>query len=327
MAYTILNTDGTTLVLLADNTVDNVSTSLSLVGKNVSSYGEYWNNNLVKLAANFASSSSSPPRNPLKGQLWYDTTSRRLKIYDNGFKSLNGAVVSETQPNELSTGDLWFDSANNQLNLYNNSYLYLVGPAYPKSAGKNGWNLPTNNIRNISSNTEKVSLLYNYGDFVGSLSTTTFQMYQLDSQTYFNNTNTALVSGLTIKGDVQFTGKSKDNYLSLTVDIDKITPSNFDVTDAGHFAVQTNTIIDILNAMFPVASISSQINNPANATSIEPGVVPGSEARVFCMYTAPVTGYQIRRFYSRRDTSGWDYYIIDPVNVTMTNVIINSVSV
>ena len=236
-------------------------------------------------------------------------------------------MVSETQPTELSTGDLWFDSANNQLNLYNNSYLYLVGPAYPKSAGKNGWNLPTSGIRNISSNTEKVSLLYNYGDFVGMLSTSTFRMYQSDSLTYFNTTSTAIVSGLTVKGDIQFTGKSKDNYLSLTVDIDKITPSNFDVSDSGHFVVQTNTIVNILNAMFPVNSITPQINNPSNAISIENGVVPGSEARVLCTYSAPVTGYQIRRFYSRRDISGWDYYIIDPVNITMTNVIINSVSV
>jgi len=74
MAYTISNTDGTTLVTLGDRTIDRTTTSLTLVGKNYSGYGEFINNNFIKLSANSASSSSSPPRTPLKGQLWYDTT-------------------------------------------------------------------------------------------------------------------------------------------------------------------------------------------------------------------------------------------------------------
>ena len=58
MAYTILNTDGTTLLLLADGTVDQSATSLALVGRNVNSYGQYLNNDLVKILANSANTSS-----------------------------------------------------------------------------------------------------------------------------------------------------------------------------------------------------------------------------------------------------------------------------
>ena len=49
MAYSILNSNGTTLTILVDGTVDKSSTSLDLVGKNVAHYGQYLNNNLIKL--------------------------------------------------------------------------------------------------------------------------------------------------------------------------------------------------------------------------------------------------------------------------------------
>lgn len=319
MAYTILNTDGTTLLLLADNEIDNVTTSLTLVGRNIDGYGEYLNNNFVKLTANFASSSGSPPRSPLKGQLWYDTTSRRLKIYDNGFKSLNGAIVANDQPSDLSSGDLWFDSTNNQLNLYSNNSTYLIGPAFPKSVGKNGWQLPTAPIKDFGLNVQKVSLLNNYGAFVGMMSTTSFRISTSDALTYFNtSTATTIVSGLTIKGDIQHTGKTNNSYLSLTVDIDKITPSNADITDINHFYNQNNVIKEILNVMYPInTTTNATILNQGNSVSVEKGILSGSECRVLCLFTSPQPGYQSRRFLAKRDGK-WDIY---PINSALDNII------
>jgi hypothetical protein len=80
MAYTIYNTDGTVLSTIAVGEVDNFSTSLDLIGKNVNNYGEYYNNNLVKLLTNFASVESEEPSQPQTGQLWYNKTEKQLKI-------------------------------------------------------------------------------------------------------------------------------------------------------------------------------------------------------------------------------------------------------
>ena len=49
MAYTINKTDGSILIQLGDSKVDQLSTDLTLIGKNVSNYGEVFNENLVHL--------------------------------------------------------------------------------------------------------------------------------------------------------------------------------------------------------------------------------------------------------------------------------------
>ena len=54
MAYTIKKSDGTILLTLGDTKVDQLTSSLALIGKNVDSYGQYYNNNLIGLLENFA---------------------------------------------------------------------------------------------------------------------------------------------------------------------------------------------------------------------------------------------------------------------------------
>jgi len=68
MAYKINKTNGALLVDLIDGTVDTNSTSLTLVGRNYSGYGEAFNENFVKLLENFSNTNS--PTNPIAGQLW-----------------------------------------------------------------------------------------------------------------------------------------------------------------------------------------------------------------------------------------------------------------
>ena len=43
MAYTINKTDGSILVQLDDSKIDQLSSDLTLIGKNVSNYGELFN--------------------------------------------------------------------------------------------------------------------------------------------------------------------------------------------------------------------------------------------------------------------------------------------
>ena len=67
MAYTIYNNDGTVLLTLADGTTDDITTSLTLVGRNINSYGQIYNQNLIKLMGHFAG--ANEPTSPIIGQL------------------------------------------------------------------------------------------------------------------------------------------------------------------------------------------------------------------------------------------------------------------
>lgn len=53
---------------------------LILPGKGRIDYGELYNENLLHILENF--SSSQPPTDPTKGQLWYDSLNKALKVYD-----------------------------------------------------------------------------------------------------------------------------------------------------------------------------------------------------------------------------------------------------
>lgn len=82
MPYTIDYSDSAkTPIVVNDGTVD-TTTSLALIGKNTSRFGEFLNENLVHILENFASGTG--PVNPTEGQLWYDTSESYLKIFDNG---------------------------------------------------------------------------------------------------------------------------------------------------------------------------------------------------------------------------------------------------
>jgi len=286
MSYTIRNADGTILLSLADNTVDRTTTSLALVGRNIRSYGEYFNNNLIQILSNSANTAGNPPRNPLKGQIWYNTTNKRLQVFDNVFKPISGAIISGDQPSDLFTGDLWFDSTNNQLKLYSGNVAYLVGPVYPKSAGETGWVLPSVSIKDKTSAPRQVILLKAYGQFIGIASKTEFDLSSNDSLTYFNTSKSVTaVSGLTILGDIKYTGHITNTHLSMSIDLDK--------TDAAGpgigFNDQNDTIMSYLGKMFPAN---------ANSVTNDAGLMIGTEARVMCTgFAIPPPGTQVRRFY------------------------------
>jgi hypothetical protein len=78
MAYTIVKSDGTVLTTIPDGTINTTSTSLGLPGRSFSGYGQAQDTNFVHLTENFAS--STPPPNPLRGQLWYNTTTNTMLV-------------------------------------------------------------------------------------------------------------------------------------------------------------------------------------------------------------------------------------------------------
>jgi hypothetical protein len=128
MPYSIDKTNGTTIAVVEDGTIDS-TLDIKLIGKNYAGYGEAQNENFVHMLENFAGA-GAPPR-PISGQLWYDTGSRKLKFYDAStikWKATGGAEVSGTAPTGLAQGDFWFDSTNKQIYVYDGAAYVLVGP-------------------------------------------------------------------------------------------------------------------------------------------------------------------------------------------------------
>ena len=140
MTYTIKKSDNSSFTITNGQT-DTSHTSLVLVGKNYAGYGEFFNTNFVKLLENFAYSDS--PSNPIRGQLWWDTTHNILKVYSGtSWKISTGATSSPvtSPPGDLSLngGDLWFDTTNGQLKVYSGTSWVTIGPPGSSAVGDTG---------------------------------------------------------------------------------------------------------------------------------------------------------------------------------------------
>jgi hypothetical protein len=136
MAYTINLTDGTIFAVIADGTI-NTDSSMTLVGKNYAGYGEFLDENFIHLLE--SGSNTTPPGDPLVGQLWWDKTNGLMKVYNGtAFKVISSATASASTPTSNVTGDLWFDTVNAQLKVYNGTGFILVGPAFTSGTGTSG---------------------------------------------------------------------------------------------------------------------------------------------------------------------------------------------
>jgi hypothetical protein len=106
MAYTIVKSDGTVLTTIADGQINTTSTSLGLPGRNYAGYGEVLDTNFVHVLENFAD--STPPANPLRGQLWYNTNDNTLRVCPSDGESVASEwlILASTS----STGTTTFGS-------------------------------------------------------------------------------------------------------------------------------------------------------------------------------------------------------------------------
>jgi len=167
MAYAINTTDGQVLIQILDGTADGPSINpginsadVDLFGKNYPLYGEFLNENFIKLLQNFAN--STPPSKPLRGELWYDTTLGKLKIYTGStFVPVNPVFVSNTAPTISLTGSQWWDQTNRQLSIHNGTDWTLVGPSYKYPDGKSGAIVET--VADTLGGTHTVTKFYNQG--------------------------------------------------------------------------------------------------------------------------------------------------------------------
>lgn len=223
MAYSIFNNDGTILARIADSTIDNSSTSLTFVGKDYNNL-QYIAQNFVTLLSNTAS--SSQPRSPIKGQLWYDTSANKLKVFDTAFTSISAVYSSEVAPIETSSiGEFWFNPRNNSLNFNTpTKFGWETVSTYPMDQ-TTGWVVPQVAIvdnflpRGISQ--PQTTLLYNQdpSSAVGVLSQQTFIASTNSTAKYFSlsgQTNYSVVKGLNIIGSIAATETLVSNGLTVS---------------------------------------------------------------------------------------------------------------
>lgn len=125
MAYIINKSDGSVLTTIEDATLD-VSTSIGLVGRNYTGYGEIQNENFIFLLENFAGPSA--PTKPIKGQTWYDTKIPALFVYNGvNWSPIGSPTISDTPPGE-ALGAFWLKSTSNQLYIFTGIVWELIGP-------------------------------------------------------------------------------------------------------------------------------------------------------------------------------------------------------
>jgi hypothetical protein len=138
--YNVDNTRGALVTQVLENSL-NTDTDITLIGKNRNAYGEVFNENLIKMLENFASTTA--PARPQEGQCWWDISTKKLKVYtDNVWKAVGSPLSSPTTPvgAEIKNGDLWYDTTNKQLRIYDEptTTWKLIGPDYPDSLGLSG---------------------------------------------------------------------------------------------------------------------------------------------------------------------------------------------
>jgi len=131
MAYTINFSDTTKEPIVVDDLTINEQTDLKFIGKNTAGYAVATGENFLHLLENFANIDA--PNNPVEGQMWYNTTSNVMYVFDSTqWVEVGGLKKSNTKPTAAETqeGDLWVDSQNKTLYLFANGAWILVGPNY-----------------------------------------------------------------------------------------------------------------------------------------------------------------------------------------------------
>lgn len=204
MAYQVNRFNGTFLVSVADGTIDS-STNIRFVGKNYAGYGQVQNENFLHLLENFAG--SNQPSKPISGQLWYDSTDRKIKVYDGTrFRLVGGATSSATAPIGLSAGEFWFDSLAQQLYCWSGSEFVLVGPESPGTLGETS--LTSVTVKDTGNESHTIAKIKSGGTDVAIFSKDTFNLSDADK--------TLLPNFGRIKKGITLVGTDNDNGVTTT---------------------------------------------------------------------------------------------------------------
>jgi len=301
MAYTVnkTNSSASPNQYTVQDSVLNTQTDLSLIGKGYAGYGEIVAENFLHLLENF--SNSSAPSKPITGQLWYDETANKLKVYDGSFKPVSGAEYQSTEPTSQQQGDLWIDSDTQQLFFYNGSQNILVGP--PASTGTlNGF--VYNTIADSTDTNQNVTYWYNDGNLIAIISEDTFTPKIAISGF------ATITKGITLStaiADLRFAGTASDSDKLGGIAAANYLRSNANDTTSGTLGIVNDTGLTvgadndikisvdgtgaILQNQVADTDITFKVNDGGSTTTVM--TIDGSTSRIGIGTTAPTTKLQI----------------------------------
>lgn len=246
MSYQINKTDGTLLTDLIDGQIDQNTTNLTLVGRNYTGYGEFFNENFIKLLENFANTAA--PSNPIEGQVWWSTEEQRLKVFDGTqWKASGGPYVQDSRP-QMVAGDLWINNLTNQLYAYDGQDTILVGPQYTEQQGESGFRIGS--LLDEQSRSRTIVYLYIGGTMVGlfsNLDFTPIYSQRIDGLITDSNPNGKIFTGFNIidKDNFKYRGIADSaNALVTNTGVvrtaDSFLPSNANGITTGTLSIQNS---------------------------------------------------------------------------------------
>lgn len=261
MAYTVTTTSGAKKATIEDGTIDVSSTSLALIGKNYAGYGNFLNENFVKLIENF--SNSTAPNAAMIGQLWYDSANLILNVYTgNQWKPISSSSTGTSSPANPIIGDLWWDSANAQLKVYSGSSWVTIGPAYTSTSGTSG--AVVESILDSDSNPQTVVKFYVENIVVAIVSSESFVPYtEIPGFT-------SITKGITLNtsSGIQLTGTATNSLALANNPISNFVLKNADV-DLGSYNFKANTVSVKSDMTISSNSSASKFTSETNNSNIE----------------------------------------------------------
>ena len=302
MAYTVnkTNSSASPNAYTVQDGVVNTQTDLSLIGKGYAGYGENIAENFLHLLENF--SNTGAPTKPIIGQLWYDSSTSRLKVYNGSvWGPLGGASYQSTAPASQVAGDIWIDSDTGQMYFYNGTINMLVGP--PAGTGTvNGFTYDT--ILDSTDASQNITKLYNDGNLIAIISEDTFTPKA--SLSGF----ATITKGITLStaiADIKFSGTATDsdalggiasaNYLRANAN-DTTTGTLGIVTDSGmtvgidsDLSLTVDSSGAIISNTIQDTDITFKVNDGGVTTTVM--TVDGSESRVGIGTLTPSTKLEV----------------------------------
>tara|TARA_B100000900_G_scaffold384748_1_gene373847 strand:- start:177 stop:1394 length:1218 start_codon:yes stop_codon:yes gene_type:complete len=299
MAYTVnkSNSSASPNQYIVQDGVVNTQTDLSFIGKGYAGYGELVAENFLHLLENFAG--TTEPTKPIQGQLYYDSSGNRLKVYTGtAFVPAGGNVpYQSTQPTAIQQGDLWIDSDTGQLYYYDGSQSVLVGP--PASTGSlNGFIFE--NVTDSTTASQPITKWYSDGTLIAIVSDTEFipQTTITGFPTVYKGiTLTTSPSGIKLHGTSTdadaLGGVAAASFLRSDAN-DTTTGTLGIVTDSGMTVGADNDLsitvdgtgINVANVVNNT-DISFKVNDDGATTTVL--TIDGSESRVGIGVTSPTT--------------------------------------